>query len=125
MATLRTRLTVTYGVTLVGGLLVFAIALYIVRVASGVDALGPTAIAQGDQVLQPLRDWALNGNPLVESQPPADSSGATVRSRLRSSASAISRSTRRRARCGAVACRSRSPPRNTRCWSTWPATPGA
>jgi two-component system, OmpR family, sensor kinase len=88
MATLRTRLTVTYGVTLVGGLLVFAIALYVVRVASGVDALGPTAVAQGDQVLQPLRDWALNGNPLVEDQSPADSSGPTVRS-LTSSAQSI------------------------------------
>ena len=91
MATLRTRLTVTYGATLVGGLLVFAIALYVVRVASGETALGPTAIAQGDQVLQPLRDWALNGNPLVEEQPPADSTGATVRSLTGSAQSIVGR----------------------------------
>ena len=38
MATLRTRLTVTYGAALIGGLIVFAVALYVVRVASGVDA---------------------------------------------------------------------------------------
>ena len=44
MATLRTRLTVTYGAALIGGLTVFAVALYVVRVASGVDALGPAAI---------------------------------------------------------------------------------
>jgi signal transduction histidine kinase len=76
MATLRTRLTVTYGAALIGGLIVFAVALYVVRVASGVDALGPTAIGQGDRVLQPLRAWVLNDHPLVEEQ--VDSTGATV-----------------------------------------------
>ena len=80
MATLRTRLTVTYGVLLIGGLLIFAIALYIVRVSTGENALGPTVIAQADQVLQPLRDWALNGYPVVEERPSPDESGARVRS---------------------------------------------
>ena len=91
MATLRTRLTVTYGATLVGGLLVFAIALYVVRVASGETALGPTAIAQADQVLRPLRDWALNGHPLVEERPSPDFSGARVRSLTGSAQSIVGR----------------------------------
>ena len=91
MATLRTRLTVIYGATLVGGLLVFAIALYVVRVASGETALGPTAIAQADQVLQPLRDWALNGYPVVEERPSPDVSGARVRSLTGSAQSIVGR----------------------------------
>lgn len=91
MATLRTRLTVTYGVLLVGGLLIFAIALYVVRVASGVDALGPTAVSQGDQVLQPLRAWVLNGYPLVEEQPSPDLSGARVRTLTGSAQSIVGR----------------------------------
>ena len=91
MATLRTRLTVTYGATLVGGLLVFAVALYVVRVASGETALGPTAIAQGDQVLQPLRAWVLNGYPLVEEQPSPDFSGGRVRSLTGSAQSIVGR----------------------------------
>ena len=33
MATLRTRLTVAYGFALIGGLIVFAVALWTVRVA--------------------------------------------------------------------------------------------
>ena len=89
MATLRTRLTVTYGVALIGGLLVFAVALYIVRVASGIDALGPTAIGQGDRVLQPLRNWVLNDHPLIEEQ--ADPTGATVRSLTGSAQSIVGR----------------------------------
>jgi signal transduction histidine kinase len=89
MATLRTRLTVTYGAALIGGLIVFAVALYVVRVASGVDALGPTAIGQGDRVLQPLRDWALNAHPLVEAQ--VDSTGTTVRSLTGSAQSIVGR----------------------------------
>jgi two-component system, OmpR family, sensor kinase len=89
MATLRTRLTVTYGAALIGGLIVFAVALYVVRVASGVDALGPTAIGQGDRVLQPLRNWALNDHPLVEEQ--VDSTGATVRSLTGSAQSIVGR----------------------------------
>ena len=76
MATLRTRLTVAYGFALIGGLIVFAVALWTVRVASGIDALGPTAIEQGDRVLEPLRAWALNGHPLLEDQTPADSATA-------------------------------------------------
>ena len=91
MATLRTRLTVTYGATLVGGLLVFAIALYVVRVTSGETALGPTAIAQGDLVLQPLRDWALNGYPVVEERPSPDFSGARVRTLTGSAQSIVGR----------------------------------
>jgi signal transduction histidine kinase len=91
MATLRTRLTVTYGATLVGGLLVFAIALYVVRVASGETALGPTAVAQADQVLRPLRDWALNGYPIVEEQLSPDFSGARVRSLTGSAQSIVGR----------------------------------
>ena len=89
MATLRTRLTVTYGAALIGGLIVFAVALYVVRVASGVDALGPTAIGQGDRVLQPLRNWKLNDHPLVEDQ--VDSTGATVRSLTGSAQSIVGR----------------------------------
>jgi len=73
VATLRTRLTVAYGFALIGGLIVFAVALWTVRVASGIDALGPTAIEQGDRVLEPLRAWVLNGHPLLEDQSPADS----------------------------------------------------
>jgi len=91
MATLRTRLTVTYGATLVAGLLVFAIALYVVRVTSGETALGPTAIAQGDQVLQPLRDWALNGYPVVEERPSPEFSGARVRTLTGSAQSIVGR----------------------------------
>ena len=91
MATLRTRLTVTYGVLLVGGLFVFAIALYIVRVSTGENALGPTVIAQGDQVLKPLRDWVLNGYPLVEEQPSPDLSGARVRMLTGSAQSIVGR----------------------------------
>ena len=79
MATLRTRLTVAYGFALIGGLIVFAFALWTVRVASGIDALGPTAIEQADRVLEPLRAWVLNDHPLLEDQPPADSA-ATRRS---------------------------------------------
>jgi len=89
MATLRTRLTVTYGVALIGGLIVFAIALYIVRIASSIDALGPTAIGQGDRVLQPLRAWVLNDHPLIDEQ--ADSTGATVRSLTGSAQSIVGR----------------------------------
>ena len=91
MATLRTRLTVTYGAALVGGLLVFAIGLYVVRVTTGETALGPTAIAQGDQVLRPLRDWALNGYPVVEERPSPDFSGARVRSLTGSAQSIVGR----------------------------------
>ena len=91
MATLRTRLTVTYGVLLIGGLLIFAIALYIVRVSTGEKALGPTVIAQGDQVLKPLRDWVLNGYPLVEEQPSPDLSGARVRTLTGSAQSIVGR----------------------------------
>jgi two-component system OmpR family sensor kinase len=79
VATLRTRLTVAYGFALIGGLIVFAVALWTVRVASGIDALGPTAIEQGDRVLEPLRAWVLNDHPLLEDQSPADSA-ATRRS---------------------------------------------
>src|SRR5215212_5820000 len=89
MATLRTRLTVTYGAALIGGLIVFAVALYVVRVASAVDALGPAAIGQGDRVLQPLRAWVLNDHPLVEEQ--VDSMGATVRSLTGSAQSIVGR----------------------------------
>ena len=95
MATLRTRLTVAYGFALIGGLIVFAVALWTVRVASGIDALGPTAIEQGDRVLEPLRAWVLNDHPLLEDQtrrrlaPPR-----VVRSRAASSpSSAASRAT--------------------------------
>jgi len=91
MATLRTRLTVTYGATLVGGLLVFALALYVVRVASGETALGPTAVAQADLVLQPLRAWTLNGHPLVEEQSSPDFSGARVRMLTGSAQSIVGR----------------------------------
>ena len=87
MATLRTRLTVAYGFALIGGLIVFAVALWTVRVASGIDALGPTAIEQGDRVLEPLRAWALNGHPLLEAQTPADS--ATARRSLTGSVLSI------------------------------------
>ena len=89
MATLRTRLTVTYGAALIGGLIVFAVALYVVRVASGVDALGPTAIGQGDRVLQPLRAWVLNDHPLIEEH--VDSAGATARSLTGSAQSIVGR----------------------------------
>ena len=89
MATLRTRLTVTYGAALIGGLIVFAVALYVVRVASGVDALGPTAIGQGDRVLKPLRDWVLNDHPLIEEH--VDSAGATARSLTGSAQSIVGR----------------------------------
>jgi two-component system, OmpR family, sensor kinase len=91
MATLRTRLTVAYGAALTGGLIVFAIALYVVRVASGVDALGPTAIGQADRVLQPLRAWVLNGHPLVEEQPSLDPSDQTIRSLTGSAQSIVGR----------------------------------
>jgi signal transduction histidine kinase len=91
MATLRTRLTVTYGVLLIGGLLIFAVALYVVRVSTGEKALGPTVVAQGDQVLQPLRDWVLNGYPLVEEQPSPDLSGARVRMLTGSAQSIVGR----------------------------------
>jgi signal transduction histidine kinase len=65
MATLRARLTVTYGLALVVGLVVFAVALYIVRAANGIEALGPVALSQGDRVLTQLRAAALNGIPLT------------------------------------------------------------
>jgi signal transduction histidine kinase len=80
VATLRTRLTVSYGAALIAGLVTFAVALYFVRVASGVDSLGPTAIVQGDRVLQPLRAWALNGHPLTVEQMESDSSTILRRS---------------------------------------------
>ena len=51
MATLRARLTVAYGFALVGGLLVFAAALYVARAASGLQELGPVALLQGDRAL--------------------------------------------------------------------------
>jgi signal transduction histidine kinase len=76
VATLRTRLTVAYGFALIGGLIVFAIALWTVRVASGIDALGPTAIEQADRVLEPLRAWVLNDHPLLDDQTTADSAAA-------------------------------------------------
>ena len=87
MATLRTRLTVAYGFALIGGLIVFAVALWTVRVASGIDALGPTAIEQGDRVLEPLRAWVLNGHPLLEDQSVDDS--ATTRRSLTGSVLSI------------------------------------
>ncbi len=87
MATLRTRLTVAYGFALIGGLIVFAVALWTVRVASGIDALGPTAIEQADRVLEPLRAWVLNDHPLLEDQTPADS--ATARRSLTGSVLSI------------------------------------
>ncbi|PYP78414.1 MAG: hypothetical protein DMD35_11350 [Gemmatimonadetes bacterium] len=89
MATLRTRLTVTYGAALIGGLIVFAVALYVVRVASGVDALGPTAIGQADRVLQPLRAWVLNAHALVEEQ--VDPTGSAVRTLTGSAQSIVGR----------------------------------
>ena len=65
MATLRARLTVTYGLALVGGLIVFAAALYAVRAADEVDALGPVAVGEADRVLTQLRAAALNNIPLT------------------------------------------------------------
>ena len=76
MATLRTRLTVAYGLALVGGLIVFAVALYSVRAASGVDALGPMAQGEGDRILTQLRAAALNGIPLTVERSSPDSLAA-------------------------------------------------
>ena len=73
MATLRTRLTVAYGLALVGGLIVFAVALYSVRAASGVDALGPMAQGEGDRILTQLRAAVLNGIPLTVERSSPDS----------------------------------------------------
>lgn len=74
MATLRTRLTIAYGLALVGGLIVFAVALYAVRAASSVEALGPIAQGEGDRVLIPLRNAVLNRIPLTIERTSLDSS---------------------------------------------------
>jgi signal transduction histidine kinase len=65
---------------LIAGLVAFAVALYFVRVASGVDSLGPSAIGQGDRVLEPLRAWVLNGHPLVVEQRDEETGSAPRRS---------------------------------------------
>jgi hypothetical protein len=57
MATLRARLTVAYGFALVGGLIVFAVALVLVRVASGVERARPDGDRPGRPRAQPLRSW--------------------------------------------------------------------
>jgi two-component system, OmpR family, sensor kinase len=78
VATLRARLTVTYGFALVGGLIVFAAALYSVRAASDIQELGPVALAQGDRALTILRAAALGGDTLTVERPLGDASGKTV-----------------------------------------------
>ena len=65
MATLRARLTVGYAFALVGGLVVFAVALYVARSARGIQQLGPVALAQGDRALAYLRAATLEGTPLT------------------------------------------------------------
>jgi two-component system, OmpR family, sensor kinase len=78
VATLRARLTVTYGLALVGGLIVFAAALYAVRAAGEVEALGPVAVGEADRVLTQLRAAALNNIPLTDERT-SDSGGVKLK----------------------------------------------
>ena len=78
MATLRSRLTVAYGFALVGGLIVFAVALYSVRAANGVQDLGPVALTQGDRALAILRAARQRGDTLTIERPIGDSGSKKV-----------------------------------------------
>jgi two-component system, OmpR family, sensor kinase len=90
VATLRARLTVTYGLALVGGLIVFAAALYAVRAADEVEALGPVAVGEADRVLTQLRAAALNNIPLTVART-SDSAGVKVLSPSESMLSVVGR----------------------------------
>jgi two-component system OmpR family sensor kinase len=78
VATLRARLTVAYGFALVGGLIVFAAALYVARGARGIRDLGPVALQQGDRALSYLRAASLEGVPLTVERPLGDSAHRTT-----------------------------------------------
>jgi signal transduction histidine kinase len=78
VATLRSRLTIAYGFALVGGLIVFAVALYSVRAANGVQELGPLALSQGDRALTILRAARQRGDILTIERPIGDSGSKKV-----------------------------------------------
>ncbi len=69
MATLRARLTVAYGIALIGSLVVFAVALYFARGARGIQELGPVALGQADRALGALRRGADRGEILTQLRP--------------------------------------------------------
>jgi signal transduction histidine kinase len=75
VASLRSRLTVTYAFALVGGLIVFAAALYSVRAVDEVESLGPAAVGEADRILSQLRAAALNDYPLTAERAGGDSAG--------------------------------------------------
>ncbi|MDB4900047.1 MAG: ATP-binding region ATPase domain protein, partial [Gemmatimonadetes bacterium] len=78
MATLRARLTVAYGFSLVGSLVVFAAALYFARSARGLQELGPVALLQGDRALSYLRAASIQGTPLTVERESGDSHSKRV-----------------------------------------------
>src|SRR5258708_8429770 len=69
MATLRARLTVAYGVALVGSVAVFSGALYVARRASSIDELGLVAFDEGDRALRCLVAAKREGKELTEERP--------------------------------------------------------
>src|SRR5260221_113201 len=69
MATLRARLTVAYGVALVGSVAVFSGALYVARRASSIDELGLVAFDEGDRALRFLVAAKREGKELTEERP--------------------------------------------------------
>lgn len=69
MATLRARLTVAYGVALVGSVAVFSGALYVARRASSIDELGLVAFDEGDRALGFLAAAKSAGKVLTEERP--------------------------------------------------------
>jgi two-component system OmpR family sensor kinase len=78
VATLRARLTVAYGFSLVGSLVVFAAALYFARSARGLQELGPVALLQGDRALSYLRAASIQGTPLTVERESGDSHSKRV-----------------------------------------------
>ncbi|MEO7457217.1 MAG: HAMP domain-containing sensor histidine kinase [Gemmatimonadaceae bacterium] len=71
MATLRSRLTVAYGLALVGNVLLFAGALYVAHNARGLQLrqLSRVAEREGDKTLSIIRAAAREGRTLTEKRP--------------------------------------------------------
>ena len=82
MATLRTRLTVAYGFALIGGLIVFAVALCTrARRQRHRRARPHRDRRRATACCEPLRAWVLNDHPLLEEQTPRTPRTARDRSR--------------------------------------------
>ncbi|MFN2566599.1 MAG: sensor histidine kinase [Gemmatimonadaceae bacterium] len=83
MASIRTRLTVTYAGALVGALAAFGTALYVARRAAAYQELGHQAIAEADRVLDAIRSHQdASGSDNVADTVAAEATGGPWKTRL-------------------------------------------